>query len=459
MEDALVKALQKLRDTQNALSPITPLHDDILALVFRSVWVQSGKKAQVVLKLSHVCRRWREVACANAGLWANIQITDGKFSFLCLERSKKASLTISLVDTVRREQDLDSILPEIVKHIAHIEEMNVELLSDSRLRKVLGYLSEDSFSLESIRRFHLEQSIIGGLRFEMGLNEYPRIQDSPFWMSMGHLTQLNLVCPLTMGASSDYVELLAWLPSLRRLKLTIHSLESDYQIPEHPYKLPHLRRLTFRAPRLRDSKDFLESISVPKLLFLKLINLHDSDQSGCSVTDVLSPLRNSKFLSRVGTFEFFQEDEDNYHIEGLESKESTSPLLTIERNLREGPESFSSLKNVLGLFPKLSVVRFLDADSDGPDVDLGSTEMVQTLELRGGELAFLALLHLSGRFSSVKTLLLDSINIDDIELIPILSFSLLKRVVFKTCLGVYRADTTVLEDAGMDVLITSDEPE
>ncbi|KIJ29810.1 hypothetical protein M422DRAFT_268765 [Sphaerobolus stellatus SS14] len=213
------------------------------------------------------------------------------------------------MDTARKEQDLDVILPATTPHYAQVQELDVKLVSDNRIRQLLAGLAEVELNSQQLRRLHLEQNIVGALRFELGAFKHARIPESPFYC----------------------VDMLKHLPKLLTLKFVVPSIghHGVYTPCSVPIPLLRLQRLHFISASLQDTKHILESISTPQLTHLKVENVRDSG-SKCTLLEALVPLRLCP-LFEVDVFELFVETNGEFLVEGL--KDSIS-FIDVERRIR-----------------------------------------------------------------------------------------------------------------------------
>ncbi|KAI0047186.1 hypothetical protein FA95DRAFT_1470799, partial [Auriscalpium vulgare] len=75
--------LRALREKRNTLIPICRLPPEVLALVFTYLtgfaWDSVNGYPYHIrwIVVTHICRRWREVAIQHAGLWTNINLDIG----------------------------------------------------------------------------------------------------------------------------------------------------------------------------------------------------------------------------------------------------------------------------------------------------------------------------------------------------------------------------------------------
>ncbi|KAJ3540376.1 hypothetical protein NMY22_g4322 [Coprinellus aureogranulatus] len=83
----------------NALLPVNRLPHEILSTIFeivKALWEQGYFKRRLFwMRLSFVCRHWREIALETTSLWTNVDFANPAIGELMLSRSKKALLEVS----------------------------------------------------------------------------------------------------------------------------------------------------------------------------------------------------------------------------------------------------------------------------------------------------------------------------------------------------------------------------
>ena len=74
--DTAMKLVRSLLTRRNALVPISLLPPEILARVFHLIVLEeppiSGGRSLGWIRVTHVCRHWRQVALDDSSLWARI---------------------------------------------------------------------------------------------------------------------------------------------------------------------------------------------------------------------------------------------------------------------------------------------------------------------------------------------------------------------------------------------------
>ncbi|KAJ3540384.1 hypothetical protein NMY22_g4323 [Coprinellus aureogranulatus] len=99
---ALEDEARALKNRKNALVPINRLPHEILSTIFQTTksllkyTYPQPRNRLTWVRVSHVCRYWREVALDAASLWSYLDFPrpDPEFTRLMLQRSKNAPLTV-----------------------------------------------------------------------------------------------------------------------------------------------------------------------------------------------------------------------------------------------------------------------------------------------------------------------------------------------------------------------------
>ncbi|KAF6766128.1 hypothetical protein DFP72DRAFT_865646 [Ephemerocybe angulata] len=116
--DRIMRRLRELRREVEAMeglfnstSPTSRLPPEVLSNVFIAVR-DAGRGNLLWTRVSHVCRRWRDIAIADPILWSDIGAIHLRFTPIMLARSKSAPLVVKLkrlrsLDIFARESEID----------------------------------------------------------------------------------------------------------------------------------------------------------------------------------------------------------------------------------------------------------------------------------------------------------------------------------------------------------------
>ncbi|KDQ57790.1 hypothetical protein JAAARDRAFT_35480 [Jaapia argillacea MUCL 33604] len=194
--DRVTLYLCDLRSQRNNLSPISKLPPELMSRVFSlcasaeshprfrgHVAFDSLTVMPEWVKVTWVCRRWREVAIGCAALWTKVDFSSSKWTAEMLKRSKNASLVV--------KADLTFVSPRLVRtvelatsHISRTREL--ELLAPKQTLEALArQLRSPAPFLESL---HLSSS-----RFSNHLADGPcSLPDDIFEGQVPQLRRLEL---------------------------------------------------------------------------------------------------------------------------------------------------------------------------------------------------------------------------------------------------------------------------
>src|SRR6266849_4352806 len=155
--DAARGLVRSLLTRRNSLVPISLLPPESLAWVFHFLvhekWRLSGIQNMGWIKVTHVCRHWRQVALDNSSLWARIWdfSVNTKWISEILARAKNAPLDIELDGVLSNPEALLMIPP----HISHTRQLRLLSLSRRHSDTVQEICSSEAPALE-----HFELTVI-----------------------------------------------------------------------------------------------------------------------------------------------------------------------------------------------------------------------------------------------------------------------------------------------------------
>ncbi|KAF8868002.1 hypothetical protein BD779DRAFT_1393234, partial [Infundibulicybe gibba] len=90
-------SLAAIRHCRNRFVPVARLPPEILSriFVFNARMVRPGDRVDVARAISHVCRRWREIALDCPRLWPHINFEHGpRWLTRVIERSRSVPLSL-----------------------------------------------------------------------------------------------------------------------------------------------------------------------------------------------------------------------------------------------------------------------------------------------------------------------------------------------------------------------------
>ncbi|KAF8498172.1 hypothetical protein F5888DRAFT_1889297 [Russula emetica] len=286
--DAAKQFLRSMLTRRNALVPISLLPPEILARVFHLLVLEempfSGKRNLGWIRVTHVCRHWRQVALDDSSLWARIGSTlmNKKWISEMLARAKNAPLDIEFNGVASSSR---GALLRIHPHLSRTRQFRFHILSMLHSDSVREMFSWEAPALE---HFELEVSAHSPVTFrDLGENmlfkgHAPRLRTFSLsrvvipWslIPRGQLTQLKIACPNEeidySGELSQLIDLLVNCPALEILALE-SCLPSQLTEFSHgrTIHLPHLSRLRLRGSTSR-IMNMLKMLKLPSSTTLHL---------------------------------------------------------------------------------------------------------------------------------------------------------------------------------------------
>jgi hypothetical protein len=117
---ALAESMRALRSRRNSLAPISCLPNEVLATVFKHLAEEKSfqsypgaNHSPPCVRVTHVCRHWRQVALEYPSLWAFVDCTCARWIGVMLERSKKAALVVTCNASSLPPECLEQVLSQL----------------------------------------------------------------------------------------------------------------------------------------------------------------------------------------------------------------------------------------------------------------------------------------------------------------------------------------------------------
>jgi F-box-like len=235
--DATRQFLRSLLTRRNSLVPISVLPPEILARVFHLLVLEeppfTGRQNLGWIRVTHVCRHWRQVALDDSSLWAKIWgiPTNTKWISEMLARAKNAPLDVEFNAITRPSREALLMIPP---HLSHTRHLRFHNLSTRHHDSVRGIYSCEAPALEHFELTFTAYSpiIFQDLGGNMPFKGYsPRLRTFSLtqvvipWslVPRGQLTQLKIVChdedAGPPGDLNQFIDLLVNCPSLEILAL------------------------------------------------------------------------------------------------------------------------------------------------------------------------------------------------------------------------------------------------
>jgi hypothetical protein len=235
--DAARQFLRSMLTRRNALVPISLLPPEILARVFHLLVLEeppfSARRNLGWIRVTHVCRHWREVALDDSSLWARIGGTPANKKWISemLARARNAPLDIEFNGVARSSPEALLMIP---LHLSRTRQFRFHSLSTLHSDSVREIFSWEAPALE-----HFEFSVTAYYPFtfrDLGVNmlfkgHTPRLRtfslfrvDIPWSLiPRGQLTQLKIARSNeelhSSGDLNQLIDLLVNCPALEILAL------------------------------------------------------------------------------------------------------------------------------------------------------------------------------------------------------------------------------------------------
>ncbi|KAF5320091.1 hypothetical protein D9611_010318 [Ephemerocybe angulata] len=299
-----------LNSLHNSLSPINRLPPEVLSDIIIQGSSESRKEGVLWIRLSHICKRWREVALDCAALWSDISFLKPALTSVMLSRTKSTPLTVH-IDTAycqatpRTYDALSGILSssdrlqcltiddkgknrrlQLRKALSRcttapiLKELRIKSRGDNCLRS--GFLKGGAPSLVHLK---LSGCIISDWNAQVPLGVGLQILD----LSAGTVP----FQPRPSG--KDFLSSLGNLPLLHTLRLTLFLPNDRYT--GHPALLAPIVCRSLRTFDLHDSpvliSKFLRVVHVPDVQNMKIHTPHPFRTNRPDFTELLTALHMS----------------------------------------------------------------------------------------------------------------------------------------------------------------------
>ncbi|TFK54116.1 hypothetical protein OE88DRAFT_1805912 [Heliocybe sulcata] len=186
-----IKELSKLRSQRNGITPISKLPPEVLTQIF-SICSQMepfgppypyGPTTPPWIKITHVCRHWREIALNCSSLWHVIEFISPRWTAEMLKRSKNAPLVVK-ADLTYRAPSFGMTVKQALDHVHRIKDLDLTAPQQT-LAMLSDTLARPAPFLESLR--------LSSQRVSAYMDTVYRIPDSLFKATAPRLRCLELV--------------------------------------------------------------------------------------------------------------------------------------------------------------------------------------------------------------------------------------------------------------------------
>ncbi|KZT64038.1 hypothetical protein DAEQUDRAFT_67952 [Daedalea quercina L-15889] len=296
---SLLKRANELKSEFNELTPISTLPDDLLGEVFRhyaadlanidGVWDVSHPSSRLPggpytwIIVSHVCRRWRDVALHFASLWTNVLVTPSEELVAeVLRRSRLAPLDVVVCfDPYTMDAQLGSFCL-VLREVSRIRSLRIAMSDERVPPEILSLMNKPA---PQMRSFAVHNFYMGGPPRELqrppvltesyhvpqleSLDVYGRFEFGWHHPIASTIKRLSLR-KLDVKSLLDHEKLLSILQDVcaleyLRLEHAISTTNSRYALPRpRTTTLPRLKELHL-VSKLRTCVVLVGSLRLPSL--------------------------------------------------------------------------------------------------------------------------------------------------------------------------------------------------
>ncbi|EAU86328.2 hypothetical protein CC1G_08052 [Coprinopsis cinerea okayama7 len=255
----------------NDLTPIGFLPNDILCKIFSDIKEGYGDKLGWI-RLSHVCRRWRDAALDYSSFWMNVRDGNPDRILAFLERSKDAATSVTLTSTHLSPQ-AEAVFQQYLSDAHRFDSLTFHS-SFTRLQERMMALGSTASNLHTLllrnigdeRGWRQPQgedlgSILpdGAPQLRALALEHCRISP-PFRLFEG-VTKLSLTCHSTTWSLTELLDIFSLMSRLEKLHLDVRFKRED--IPaDRIVVLPHLQTMTVNG-KLQEYTDIMPHLAIP----------------------------------------------------------------------------------------------------------------------------------------------------------------------------------------------------
>ncbi|KAF9780829.1 hypothetical protein BJ322DRAFT_284954 [Thelephora terrestris] len=248
LEQDALEVLCLVRSLKNSLAPINKIPPEVLSLL--PDYCGKGDDDRDLIKLTHVCRGWRELFTTRSSLWTQLDFRNVEKTRAYIQRSKYSPLELSLknCDGASYTDEATSLM---VPHIHRLKSLTV-------FAKILPEVFEHCFCaaplLEELdicvagsRDPVLDSALFNGdLSTLRVLSLYGVTTHLP-WRTLANLRALTLGSWGPKHGVTQLLDIFESSPLLQTVSLEDSVPELSDAPPERIVSLPHLKSLTLTA--------------------------------------------------------------------------------------------------------------------------------------------------------------------------------------------------------------------
>jgi hypothetical protein len=153
--DSFKESIRALKSRRNTLAPISRLPPETLATIFtflsNSAWNERAIRLKWI-RVTHVCRRWREAALDHPRLWSHINFTNLTAAGLAeiLARAKMTPLHLEAIVGRPWSSQVEAFGKQLEAHISHTRHLSISGSFEAALVRLLS----SAPTLESLSLSH-----------------------------------------------------------------------------------------------------------------------------------------------------------------------------------------------------------------------------------------------------------------------------------------------------------------
>ena len=275
LERDALQVLSLVRSMKNTLALINKIPSDVLSLI-PNYWEDSNRDTSLI-RLTHVCRSWRELFTSCPLLWACLDCSSVDKTKTYIERSKSSPLEICLW-LGNSPSHPEEALVLVATHVGRLGTLSTEGNSDQVLTVLIKHFSCPVPPLRklNIRYYHIDNRALtlpdelfnGDLSSLLDLCLYGVIIPLP-WRGLSNLTTFSLFnVPEDKILLTPLLDFLESTPHLRCITF-FDSIPNSSDAPaERLVSLPHLKDLYISAQPAHSV--LLNHLSIPAGVSLNL---------------------------------------------------------------------------------------------------------------------------------------------------------------------------------------------
>ena len=240
--------LTMVRSTKNTFASINRIPPEVLSLI--PDYFETGEE---LIKLTHVCRSWREIFISRASLWTFVDCANPDKTSVYIQRSKGSPLNVSFMiraHTHYRDPAFRLTIPHISRfkaltlcgHQCIIASLTKYLASSAPLLEKLKLQVDDVDSRTTVRDtlFDGDFSSLRELRLSGILTYLP-------WKNLSNLTKFSFRHVPNWLTVTQFLDFFEQAPRLREIALQDSLPHSSNAPAERVVLLPHLSLLDILA--------------------------------------------------------------------------------------------------------------------------------------------------------------------------------------------------------------------